>query len=838
MPHARYALAVVRTWALVLGSAALMVGAAGGLAVAQETSGSLASPGPGYVQVDYTISGARLGAYEDRDASSGSDKFEVQRRYSDSSLASSRLTIRGVATVAGGEVWPNASIASVLVFVEVQDPDSITGRRRLDSVSIQFEPDSSQAFSLTVAIPTAGDWVGFEIVGAGSGFGLGYEGTQTHQVRIRGRLIREDDDEESVRIGVSYQLGHHFPANALRVGPLLIKFEIEEGPPGAYIKQVVSVTPGWDVFHTPVDFPPDDPTPTVWEYGYADFHWDDVLQAADGTPIQYRAVLEVFVGYDGDEQVFERVNVQFVVRVDAIARIGLLRGEAYLMPKGTTRSVRSHSPLQTNQSVGVTPGEVLRVYPHTRVLMHCVSGMVWLLETGSVDTLFVDFTLGASWVLTLSQFPKPRDASYVEMALNWGADQVQDEARDRLVQRAVGKTASGFFGKVTMVLGILGIGDEAPLGGNDVFAVRLRSEVSLDFRADGGVIARTFEGAPEVIGAGGAKRPLPVGYQSTRQPGTGSFTTPVPHNYRSADDLPPLPGDPGDPQPDPSPPDDAMTHTYGTVGGWYLMSVPTATSLTSELTFWRWNPRTRSYERPTSLQPTHGSWARLQAHTRITLSGGSQVTSDATLDLGVAGWHMISAPWSYPLSAVRVVRGGQTRTWAEAVAAGWVRRVVYGFKATDGAYTMPSTLHPWYGYWLDAKVSGLSLRFVYASRVSTADAGSPAALAPTALGPLDLPPLPPAAGAPTGLAAESHPNPVTGDATTFRVSGPLADAVEEIRVRVVDLSGRTVWEDSTAGGALSWHAGGIANGVYLYEVQVKLFGEWTSLGRQRLLIMR
>ncbi len=285
------------------------------------------------------------------------------------------------------------------------------------------------------------------------------------------------------------------------------------------------------------------------------------------------------------------------------------------------------------------------------------------------------------------------------------------------------------------------------------------------------------------------------------------------------------------------PPGDQTSHTYGSASGWYLISVPMEVPPYSGITQWWWNPTARAYARPTTLRPQAGYWAQLPANATARVTG-TPVTSDAVLSLGASGWHMISAPWNYPLAAVQVIRGGDARSWSQAVAAGWVRSVVYGYRATDRAYTTPSTLHPWYGYWLDARVSGLTLRFVYAARTSDEQLSNEPELVPAGQVPVDLPPLPGAVEAVAGFTVLNQPNPVTGDTTVFRATGLMGSSVEGIRVTVRDLGGRTVWQGSTAGAELSWHTDGIANGTYLYEVEVKVLGEWQNAGIHRLLILR
>ncbi|MEN3010630.1 MAG: hypothetical protein ABDI20_06630, partial [Candidatus Bipolaricaulaceae bacterium] len=149
---------------------------------------------------------------------------------------------------------------------------------------------------------------------------------------------------------------------------------------------------------------------------------------------------------------------------------------------------------------------------------------------------------------------------------------------------------------------------------------------------------------------------------------------------------------------------------------------------------------------------------------------GTVPTTDQTLTLTRTGWHMISTPWNYPKAAIQVVRGAETKTWAEAVAAGWVSDTIWGY---DGQYASATTLQPWYGYWMRARVEGLSLKFLYASRIQ-AMCATCAALEPVSVPVDELPPAPPEPKALLeGLKFANVPNPVTDVHTTkFVVLGP------------------------------------------------------------------
>ena len=296
------------------------------------------------------------------------------------------------------------------------------------------------------------------------------------------------------------------------------------------------------------------------------------------------------------------------------------------------------------------------------------------------------------------------------------------------------------------------------------------------------------------------------------------------------------------------------THTYGAAPGWYMASVPLNGGSSSNLygtAAYRWNPATGEYDLATMIEPAEGYWVYLPA-SKVVTDSGDQVTSDVTLNISTAGWHQISAPWLYPKSEIQVTRecrtcGGtttQTKTWADAAAAGWVRDAIYGYKATDGAYNTPSTLDPWYGYWVRAEVSGLSLKLNYASGTPVSATFAP--MAPKALVvPADLPPMPKASSLELAtLRVVNIPNPLTTElATTFWVQGVCLCIVQGLRVEVYDLAGRLVWQGETDIPGLPWFTHDtlgeyLSNGVYLYRAQVKISGEWVTTPQGKLVILR
>ena len=292
--------------------------------------------------------------------------------------------------------------------------------------------------------------------------------------------------------------------------------------------------------------------------------------------------------------------------------------------------------------------------------------------------------------------------------------------------------------------------------------------------------------------------------------------------------------------------------------GWNLLSVPllplapnnTPAAVfgddVSPLWIYWWNPNKTpaGYETPTDVDPGRGYWVYLMGQTVIDVTG-TVVEQDYEVPLGNAGWHMISTPtinvyWGY----CKFTDGTTTKTYRDAVEAGWIAPYAFRWDPAANQY-IPlldnGVIEPWVGYWIRTYVDGLTLILpVYEAIHNPPSPPTPSILVPTAAE-LGLTPPPPPTVTLSADLVLAYPNPVsTGHGVTFRV---LALPVEELRVTVLDVSGRLVWTAATLGNQLSWNlvdsAGRtVANGVYLYFVEVKATGQWMRSGLQKLLILR
>jgi hypothetical protein len=90
----------------------------------------------------------------------------------------------------------------------------------------------------------------------------------------------------------------------------------------------------------------------------------------------------------------------------------------------------------------------------------------------------------------------------------------------------------------------------------------------------------------------------------------------------------------------------------------------------------------------------------------------------------------------------------------------------------------------------------------------------------------------------------AYPNPIRDVHTaTFQVMGAMAAEVEEIRVQIYDLSGRLVWDAAALGSELDWHTDSLsgdylANGIYLYRVQIRIGGSWINQDIGKIAVLR
>ena len=268
----------------------------------------------------------------------------------------------------------------------------------------------------------------------------------------------------------------------------------------------------------------------------------------------------------------------------------------------------------------------------------------------------------------------------------------------------------------------------------------------------------------------------------------------------------------------------------------------------SPLALYRWQPCIPGYDPvdDAAVVPEKGYWLWVPPEGATVDVLGYELTEDVTVPLDCAGWHMISAPWPYAREDLLFTDGVETKSWVEAVAAGWIADVLWGYDPTVPAYELIDILDPWHGYWILTYVDGLTLVLRYENALVMGPLAGSALDTGLTLASNELPPPPPPAPTPdlSAIDVVNEPNPVRDvNTTVFKVVGPAAAFVEAMRVRIFDASGRLVYEAEVEGPELVWHTQDLtgaylANGVYLYRVEVKVAGQWITTEVKKLAIYR
>jgi|GEM_PF-4197729 len=294
--------------------------------------------------------------------------------------------------------------------------------------------------------------------------------------------------------------------------------------------------------------------------------------------------------------------------------------------------------------------------------------------------------------------------------------------------------------------------------------------------------------------------------------------------------------------------------------GWILVSIPVdATNPDREAVFkddvgepffiWTYDPAAEQYVVPSEIEPTGGYWLYLPPSPKVLDVCGTYPTGNVPVPLGAAGWHLFSVPTAdLHKENLRFRLGSDEKSFADAVAAGWIAPFIYAYNAEDCVYeevndTRGGMIRMWEGHWIRTYVDDLTMIIPVGSPppVSPGSVVEPSATASDI-----TPPPPPPLPTPdlSQIDVINEPNPVVDVHTTvFKVVGPAAAFVEAMRVRIFDLAGRLIWEAEVEGPELEWHTQDLtgaylANGVYLYRVEVKVGGQWITTEVKKLAIYR
>jgi len=121
----------------------------------------------------------------------------------------------------------------------------------------------------------------------------------------------------------------------------------------------------------------------------------------------------------------------------------------------------------------------------------------------------------------------------------------------------------------------------------------------------------------------------------------------------------------------------------------------------------------------TDINRGHGYWLWLSVANPDTVVSVAGLVASGDVQVALAsGWNLIGHPQAAPvvLASCRVTDGDTTKTFADAVVAGWVGSSLYywepgvGYRILNPAgYADDDSLQPWRGYWFDAFVPNLQL---------------------------------------------------------------------------------------------------------------------------------
>ncbi|ACF12969.1 hypothetical protein Ctha_0498 [Chloroherpeton thalassium ATCC 35110] len=154
--------------------------------------------------------------------------------------------------------------------------------------------------------------------------------------------------------------------------------------------------------------------------------------------------------------------------------------------------------------------------------------------------------------------------------------------------------------------------------------------------------------------------------------------------------------------------------------GWTLMSVPflpanaSADSVLGQFVpqyYYLYNYQPNSgFAVSDTVEFTKGYWLTSPDTVRVAITGEVQDTASLTLQ---AEWNIAgNALYEFvPKSALKVEKEGQTKSFDDAVKAGWLSPACYGFSTDASSYVEADTLEPWAGYWIAAIDSNLTLIF-------------------------------------------------------------------------------------------------------------------------------
>ncbi len=154
--------------------------------------------------------------------------------------------------------------------------------------------------------------------------------------------------------------------------------------------------------------------------------------------------------------------------------------------------------------------------------------------------------------------------------------------------------------------------------------------------------------------------------------------------------------------------------------GWSLWGAPIAPydsamihNLADDLTDWvTYDYTNGGYTFNGALIAGRGYWLGTTTTTELDVTG-EILSNGQHIDLHT-GWNLVSNPLVIALAKSNLTfdDGNEIKAWSDAVSAGWITDMLYGWNGTG--LVSADTLHPWKGYWLGT-TQALDLNFQYVS---------------------------------------------------------------------------------------------------------------------------
>lgn len=275
----------------------------------------------------------------------------------------------------------------------------------------------------------------------------------------------------------------------------------------------------------------------------------------------------------------------------------------------------------------------------------------------------------------------------------------------------------------------------------------------------------------------------------------------------------------------------------------------------SDLVFGPWNGS--DFESPPfDLDPLEGFWIWAPSEFTIGVSGSAPNEEIQLADR--SGWFMIGSPGEIAWGDVRIKEsGGSYRSVKNVdftVAGSPLYNVIYEYDPSINDFIISRqpnwdnfVLDPWKGYYIYVQQGAntpISLDFGEAEgppfppTPNTSSKGS--RLGTFTEENLFTPPSPPRREANLSLfeVAVSSFSKGNGSQVTFELIEKKNISVQNFKIKVKDLTGRTVFSSESDGAPLTWYAEDIANGVYLYNASLKLNNKIIQTKLEKLLIIK